>query len=422
MVRSRGEKDDLEKLGNNNNYYHHINNNHNHNHMKDASCRIMRVVLCLVIFVTGIVIGLISSSHIDVNWYYNNNRQNGVVKEKSIFVDDSIVVRNCTTVATATSIVKCETVDCLSLENLVKPREINHGLNDKELFWRASMVPRIAEYPFKRVNKVAFMFLTRGPLPFLPLWERFFAGHQEFFSIYVHTLPGFTLNVSPYSVFFGRQIPSQKVSWGDISLADAEKRLLANALLDFSNERFVLISESCIPVYNFQTVYKYITESVHSFVESYDDPSRYGRGRYSRRMGPDIKLRQWRKGSQWFEITRSWAIEIISDYKYYDLFRKYCHPSCYPDEHYIPTYLQIFHPLLNSNRTVTWVDWSLGGPHPASFGRENITEGFIQNIRNNGTECWYNFQRTPICYLFARKFDPSALEPLLNISSKVMGF
>lgn len=214
----------------------------------------------------------------------------------------------------------------------------------------------------------------------------------------------------------------QKVSWGDISLADAEKRLLANALLDFSNERFVLISESCIPVYNFQTVYKYITESVHSFVESYDDPSRYGRGRYSRRMGPDIKLRQWRKGSQWFEITRSLAIEIISDYKYYDLFRKYCHPSCYPDEHYIPTYLQIFHPLLNSNRTVTWVDWSLGGPHPASFGRENITEGFIQNIRNNGTECWYNFQRTPICYLFARKFDPSALEPLLNISSKVMGF
>uniref|UniRef100_A0A803MMG4 Core-2/I-branching beta-1,6-N-acetylglucosaminyltransferase family protein n=1 Tax=Chenopodium quinoa TaxID=63459 RepID=A0A803MMG4_CHEQI len=280
------------------------------------------------------------------------------------------------------------------------------------------MVPRIQGYPFKRVPKVAFMFLTRGPLPLLPLWERFFEGHEDFFSIYVHTLPGFILNVSPYSVFFGRQIPSQKVSWGDISLADAEKRLLANALLDFSNERFVLISESCIPVYNFQTVYKYLIESVHSFVESYDDPSRYGRGRYSRRMGPNIRLHQWRKGSQWFEVKRALAIEIISDYRYYDLFRRYCHPSCYPDEHYIPTYLNIFHPYLNANRTVTWVDWSLGGPHPASFGRENITEGFIQNIRNNGTECWYNSLRTPICYLFARKFRPSALEPLLNISSK----
>lgn len=163
-------------------------------------------------------------------------------------------------------------------------------------------------------------------------------------------------------------------------------------------------------------------ESVHAFVESYDDPSRYGRGRYSRRMIPDIRLHQWRKGSQWFEIKRDLAIEIISDYKYYDLFRRYCHPSCYPDEHYIPTYLNIFHAPLNSNRTVTWVDWSLGGPHPASFGRENITEGFIQNIRNNGTECWYNNQRTPICYLFARKFAESALEPLLNLSFKVMGF
>ena len=71
------------------------------------------------------------------------------------------------------------------------------------------MVPKIGVYPFNRVPKVAFMFLTRGPLPFLPLWERFFGGHDDFFTIYVHTVPGFMLNVSPYSVFFGRQIPSK---------------------------------------------------------------------------------------------------------------------------------------------------------------------------------------------------------------------
>ncbi|XP_021720367.1 uncharacterized protein LOC110688008 [Chenopodium quinoa] len=426
MVRNREEREDLEKfsspvIDNNSNkdsqhYYHQSNSN-----MKDTSFKIMRLVLCLVVFVTGIVIGLISGSHIDVvdDWYINSRHSRLAVAaapQNNISSSSSVSSSNCTIVD------KQPKIDCSSLENLVHPKELIHGLSDRELFWRSSMVPRIQGYPFKRVPKVAFMFLTRGPLPLLPLWERFFEGHEDFFSIYVHTLPGFILNVSPYSVFFGRQIPSQKVSWGDISLADAEKRLLANALLDFSNERFVLISESCIPVYNFQTVYKYLIESVHSFVESYDDPSRYGRGRYSRRMGPNIRLHQWRKGSQWFEVKRALAIEIISDYRYYDLFRRYCHPSCYPDEHYIPTYLNIFHPYLNANRTVTWVDWSLGGPHPASFGRENITEGFIQNIRNNGTECWYNSLRTPICYLFARKFRPSALEPLLNISSKVMGF
>lgn len=73
----------------------------------------------------------------------------------------------------------------------------------------------------------------------------------------------------------------QQVEWGSVTLVDAERRLLANALLDFSNERFVLLSDSCIPLYNFSTVYKYLIGSIHSFVGSYDDPSRYGRGRYS---------------------------------------------------------------------------------------------------------------------------------------------
>ncbi|XP_009589409.1 glycosyltransferase BC10-like isoform X2 [Nicotiana tabacum] len=72
-----------------------------------------------------------------------------------------------------------------------------------------------------------------------------------------------------------------EVEWGSVTLVDAERRLLANALLDFSNERFVLLSDSCIPLYNFSTVYKYLIGSIHSFVGSYDDPSRYGRGRYS---------------------------------------------------------------------------------------------------------------------------------------------
>lgn len=197
---------------------------------------------------------------------------------------------------------------------------------------------------------------------------------------------------------------------------------MANALLDFSNERFVLISESCIPVYNFTIVYKYLINSVHSFVESYDEDSPRGRGRYSRHMWPEIRLSQWRKGSEWFELQRDLAVNIVSDYKYYNLFSKYCKPSCYPDEHYLPTYLNMFHGALNSNRTVTWVDWSRGGPHPARYGFESITEEFIQSIRDNGTFCMYNFKPSTVCYLFARKFAPNALEPLLKLASTLMGF
>ncbi|KAE8652353.1 hypothetical protein Csa_022399, partial [Cucumis sativus] len=55
--------------------------------------------------------------------------------------------------------------------------------------------------------KSGFMFLTRGPLPMLPLWKRFFADHDKLFSIHVHALPGYELNLSTSSVFYRRADP-----------------------------------------------------------------------------------------------------------------------------------------------------------------------------------------------------------------------
>jgi Core-2/I-Branching enzyme len=73
-----------------------------------------------------------------------------------------------------------------------------------------------------------------------------------------------------------------------MSMCEAEQRLLANALLDWSNERFVLLSESCIPLFPFPVVYKYLIEAKHSFVGSFDDPSSHGRGRYNPKMAPEV--------------------------------------------------------------------------------------------------------------------------------------
>ncbi|KAI3695097.1 hypothetical protein L1987_78085 [Smallanthus sonchifolius] len=309
------------------------------------------------------------------------------------------------------------------MESFRFPRNLSHGMTDEELLWRASLVPENAHYPFDRMPKIAFMFLTRGPLPLLPLWERFFEGQDVMkYSIYVHTHPGFELGVSNSSVFYNRQIPSQAVEWGTVSLVDAERRLLGNALLDFSNERFVLLSESCIPIYNFSTIYNYLVKSIYSFLDIYEDPSRYGQGRYNKHMKTDIRPRDWRKGSQWFEMNRALAIKIIADTKYYTLFKKYCTHECYPDEHYMPTFVHMFHEPLNDDRTVTYVDWSIGGPHPASFRFKDITESYIKSLRNNGTTCSYNKGTSRICYLFARKFEPSALKPLLELASRVLEF
>ena len=74
------------------------------------------------------------------------------------------------------------------------------------------MAPRIDEYPFDRVPKIAFMFLTKGPVTMAPLWEKFFKGHEGLYSIYVHSNPSYNESVPEGPLFQGRRIPS-KVSF-----------------------------------------------------------------------------------------------------------------------------------------------------------------------------------------------------------------
>ena len=66
--------------------------------------------------------------------------------------------------------------------------------------------------------RIAFLFLTRGPLPLEPLWKRFFAGKQysEQHSIWVH--PGLDFAGYPAeNLFHGRELPTNLrvlATWG----------------------------------------------------------------------------------------------------------------------------------------------------------------------------------------------------------------
>lgn len=116
-------------------------------------------------------------------------------------------------------------------------------------------------------SKIAFMFLTPGTLPFEKLWDKFFQvrkvsenildffvgmvltgfvpvlwkGQEGRFSIYIHPSRLRPVHISRH--FSDREIHSDQVTWGRISMVDAERRLLANALEDPDNQHFVLLSE-----------------------------------------------------------------------------------------------------------------------------------------------------------------------------------
>lgn len=301
-----------------------------------------------------------------------------------------------------------------------------HNMTDEELYWRASMAPMVRRAPDSRVPKVAFLFLVRGELPLLPLWEKFFAGHEGRYSIYVHAHPSYTGSPPTDSPFYGRYIPSQVTKWGDASLVEAERRLLANALLDLNNERFALFSEACIPVYDFATVYAFLTGSDTSFVDCYENSGSKSRYRpfFATR---NITLARWRKGAQWFEMDRALALESVADEACFPAFRDFCvgRKECLIDEHYLPTLVSVLGwGRRNANRTLTYADWKRPvNRHPHTHGADEVTEARIREIREEGgRRCFYNGARKGICNLFARKFSPDTLEPLLRLAPKVMGF
>lgn len=299
--------------------------------------------------------------------------------------------------------------------------------------------------------KIAFLFLTRRNLPLDFLWGSFFEnGDVANFSIYIHSAPGFVFDESTTRshFFFGRQLENSiQVAWGKSSMIAAERLLLEAALEDPANQRFVLLSDSCVPLYNFSYIYSYLMASPRSFVDSFLDAKE---GRYNPKMSPAIPKSKWRKGSQWISLIRSHAEVVVDDDIIFPIFGLFCkrrppvdaskgsmniklqkQHNCIPDEHYVQTLL-----ALNElegeleRRTVTYTLWNQSttkmenkGWHPITFTYANAGPRQIKEIKGINhvyyetefrTEWCRNNSTFVPCFLFARKFSQGAAMRLLS--------
>ncbi|KAB1209139.1 hypothetical protein CJ030_MR6G015565 [Morella rubra] len=291
---------------------------------------------------------------------------------------------------------------------------------------RYSRIMMLAQGP-----KIAFLFIARNRLPLDLVWDAFFQGGENKFSIYVHSRPGFVLNkaTTRSAYFFNRQVnDSIQVDWGEASMIEAERILLKHALEDPFNDRFVFLSDSCIPLYNFSYTYEYIMSTSHSFVDSFADTKE---GRYNPKMAPIIPVHNWRKGSQWGVLTRKHA-ERRSLPEFWrdrplpaDASKEH---NCIPDEHYVQTLLaQEGLEGEITRRSLTHSAWDLSsskdherrGWHPVTYKFSDATPMLIKSIKEIDniyyeTEYrreWCSSKGKPSpCFLFARKFTrPAAL-------------
>jgi len=99
--------------------------------------------------------------------------------------------------------------------------------------------------------KVAFLFLVVNDINYPTIWENYFRGNEDKFSIYCHPknpenvkTPWLKNNIIPHIVETG---------WGYIT--NAYFTLFYEALKDPLNQKFVVISESCLPLKSFDVFY-----------------------------------------------------------------------------------------------------------------------------------------------------------------------
>ncbi|KAL3627415.1 hypothetical protein CASFOL_028778 [Castilleja foliolosa] len=311
-------------------------------------------------------------------------------------------------------------------------------------------LPRSSRVPssqFMGDPKIAFLFLVRRSLPLDFLWESFFENVDKAkFSIYIHSEPGYVFDESTTRSpsFFNRQLKNSiKVAWGEASMIEAERLLFEEAVQDPANQRFVLLSDSCVPLYNFSYIYKYLMDSPKSFVDSFLDKKH---ARYTPKMLPVIPLKKWRKGSQWVTLIREHAEVVVDDEIVFPVFKKFCkrrppldpakgrknlilqkQHNCIPDEHYVPTLLAMNDLEAElERRTITYTSWNQSmneAWHPFMFKYADSGPEQIKRIKDINhiyyetefrTEWCSNNSTSVPCFLFARKFTRGAAMRLLS--------
>ncbi|THU45441.1 hypothetical protein C4D60_Mb02t17970 [Musa balbisiana] len=282
--------------------------------------------------------------------------------------------------------------------------------------------------------KIAFLFLTNSDLTFAPLWERFFRGHERLFNVYVHADPAARLLLSPTPSFLGRFIPAKATQRASPTLISAARRLLAAALVDDpANAFFALLSQRCVPLHSFRFTYRALLADPgapptptgvrrhrRSYIEILSGEPGL-RDRYVARgddvMIHEVPFEQFRVGSQFFVLARRHAVLVVRDRRLWKKFKMPClksmADSCYPEEHYFPTLLEMQDPQGCTRYTLTRVNWtdSVGG-HPHTYRPPEISASLINRLRRSNST---------YSYLFARKFSPDCLDPLLKLADSTLG-
>jgi hypothetical protein len=201
--------------------------------------------------------------------------------------------------------------------------------------------------------KIAFCFLCYGQPYNINIWKDFFNNNNDKYSVYLH--PKYLSKVS--DPFFKSKIIKNRIptEWGDISLVQATINLFKEAFLDDNNKKFILLSETCLPLYNFNYIYNKILENNITYIHHLPwDTNKMKKERYSKLLNQEqIDFKYFRKQSQWLIFSRDDYTFLINHIKHINDYKNMFAPD---EQFFINLFTQYKRQFIN--QMTTYVDWS----------------------------------------------------------------
>ena len=151
--------------------------------------------------------------------------------------------------------------------------------------------------------KIAFLFLIIDIIHNYKLWVKFFENElNDQWSIYVHQKK--EVDIGWFNQYKLGTIVDTR--WGDISLVKAQNLLMETALQDKSNEMFIFVSGTCVPIRTFDYIVSHLDVNYSYFRITPPSRSRYTT------VSKYMTFDKFKKASQWCILNRKHASLLIS--------------------------------------------------------------------------------------------------------------
>jgi hypothetical protein len=215
----------------------------------------------------------------------------------------------------------------------------------------------------ENVPKIAFLFLTYNNLKRPDIWNKFFgiddnninkSKYSNKYTIYNHAKESDKVTDI---LLKDRHIPEHiETCWGCDSLVEANTLMIREALKDPLNKKFILVSDSCIPIVSFDKFYNEVMKDDKSILGiTYINTTIR---RYNMLKNPSFPASKFVNHSGSGLIINKKHAEILNSEL--DNFKKDWISNDCMDEHYYGTILTILDSEFdnnNNNRKITFDIW-----------------------------------------------------------------